>query len=90
MPLKSRDIEAIIRNKGQERGIIYILSTLAEDNSVMRQEVAETAKQLIAISDILLKISNYNASTMHIMQEMSKLTKEDDIDDDDHFQGGNG
>jgi len=90
MPLKSRDIEAIIRNKGQERGIIYILSTLAEDNSVMRQEVAETAQQLIAMSEILLRISDYNASTMQIMQKMSKLTKDDDIDDGNNYQGDNG
>ncbi len=90
MPLKSRDIESILRNKGQERGIVYILSTLAEDNAVLRQELAEAVKQLIAMSDILLQISNYNADTMRIMQKMSKIVKDDDIDDGNNFQGGNG
>lgn len=91
MPLKSRDIPSIIRNKGTEKGIIYIVQMLAEDNSIMRQELKEAATQIIKMSDILVNIAQYNADTMEVMQKMSKIAEgEDGIDDDNSFQGGNG
>ena len=88
MPLKSRDIAGIIRSKGTEKGIIYIVSALAEDNSILRQEMKEAATQLINMSDILLKVSQYNADTMSVMDKMRKIATGEE--DEDGFQGGDG
>ena len=88
MPLKSRDIAGIIRSKGTEKGIIYIVSALAEDNSILRQEMKEAATQLINMSDILLKVSQYNEDTMSVMDKMRKIATGEE--DEDGFQGGDG
>ena len=90
MSVKSREIKSILANKGMDKGIVYILHALAEDNSIMRQELQEIANQIINMSEILLKISQYNAETMQIMQKMSKIADSDGIDDGDKFQGGDG
>lgn len=51
--IRARDIEDILKNRGPERGMMYLFSTLAEQQIALQQDTRRMAQALDQMSDII-------------------------------------
>jgi hypothetical protein len=55
--MRARDVRFKINELGTEKGIIYILERLAEDNEHMKQEMSAVVRTVDKMADIVANIA---------------------------------
>ena len=71
MAIKAREIRERLKGKCDE-GIIFCLCALAEDNSVLRQqlvEVAQSIDKMAEINDMMIQVAGNMKSTIETLRK---------------------
>ena len=56
--MKTRDIENVLKNRGFEKGTLYMLQALNEENRTLRKSVTELAQLLNHMVDTMQNVVN--------------------------------
>lgn len=77
--MKARDIKGILRDKGNEKGIVYILETLAEQQFYMMKRLVELAQYFDKIVDAMGTTVEAVDRAKAEVQRIQKLMEDDDL-----------
>jgi hypothetical protein len=77
--LRAREIEDEIRNRGMERGTIWCLQTLAEQQIALQKDMRELATLLDAMADI---VGQFSTIAENMKGAVDKLNNEALYNDD--------
>ena len=58
---RARDVRALIKEHGTERGMIKAVERLAEDNEMLRQEMVQIVRTVDKMADIVANIAAVGA-----------------------------
>jgi len=77
---RARDVEALIKEHGFERGIHRAVMRIAEDNTLLRMELKEVVKVVNKMADIVADIS---AVGRRLKDDFDKMQRDYHPDDPD-------
>jgi len=77
---RARDVRFLIKENGVERGLIKAVERLSEDNEMMRQELAEFARTINTMSNIVADIATVGAKLKNDFEQVRKRFHPDNED----------
>jgi len=77
---RARDVRFLIKEHGVERGLIKAVERLSEDNEMMRQEIAEFARTINTMSNIVADIATVGAKLKNDFEQVRKRFHPDNED----------
>jgi len=77
---RARDVRFLIKEHGVERGLIKAVERLSEDNEMMRQELAEFARTINTMSNIVADIATVGARLKNDFEQVRKRFHPDNED----------
>lgn len=78
--LRARDVEDIMRYKGQERGTVHMLATLAEQQIALQKDMRMLADSVNMMADIVQQFGVISENMKNTMESLnSDLQNEDDL-----------
>ena len=77
---RARDVRFLIKEHGVERGLIKAVERLSEDNEMMRQELAEFARTINTMSNIVADIATVGAKLKNDFELVRKKFHPDNED----------
>jgi len=69
---RARDVRHILRTHGLEKGATQIFELLAEDNEMLRQELASVITAMNKMADIVANIATVGAKLKHDWEKVRK------------------
>lgn len=69
---RARDVRLLISQDGVERGLIKSVERLAEDNEMLRQEMAQIITTVDKMADIVANIATVGVKLQHDWAEVRK------------------
>lgn len=79
--MKTREVENILRNKGMDRGVVYMLEYLVEKTNSLEKNLVDCAQLLNALVDTVSNLTN--ASSEAISQQKKLLARHGIAPDED-------
>ena len=77
---RARDVRFLIKENGVERGLIKAVERLCEDNEMMRQEIAEFARTINTMANIVANIATVGEKLKNDFEAVRKKFHPDNED----------
>lgn len=69
---RARDVRLLVKTEGIERGLLKAVERLAEDNEMLRQEMAAVVQTVNKMADIVANIATVGERLKHDFEEVRK------------------
>lgn len=84
--LRAKDIEDQLRHRGSERGTVYCLQVLAEQQIALQRDMRTLAEMMEQMTDILQSVTLVGENMKNVLDSVGKQ-KEDDLDPNTYALG---
>ena len=78
--LKARDVRAALLTKGMEKGTVYCLETLAEQQSHMMKRLVELAQYFDKMVETMNNVTAVGGAMKNELDRLKSIGNEDDLD----------
>jgi hypothetical protein len=82
--IRAREIEGELRNRGQEKGTLYVLQVLAEQQIALQKDMRDCADLINGMMDILNGVTAVGERMKETIAKLGQEPKEDDLDRNTH------
>lgn len=76
--IRAREIEEQLRNRGFERGVLYVLQVLAEQQIALQNSQRDQADMLNKMTDIQIGLVTVGEQMKNHLQQVDRMMNEED------------